>query len=125
MIERNIGEDFTINGVMFSVEPAHRCDGCEFKDVDCSQIADVLGRCKARRRKDGCDVVFVRKPAPDDMKMDVPEFKRIISDAMFRLSESMGMGVELRCKADARPSMTERKFGLYNFHVIVGNNENK
>lgn len=125
MIERNIGEDFTINGVMFSVEPAHRCDGCEFKDTDCSQIADVLGRCKARRRKDGCDVVFVRKPAPDDVKMDMPEFKRIISDAMFRLSESMGMGVELRCHVDTRPSMGERKFGLYNFHVIIGNEDKK
>lgn len=123
MIEREIGDTFCINGVDFIVEPSHRCDGCEFKDVDCSQIADVLGRCKARRRKDGCDVVFVRKPAPDDAKMDMVEFKRIISDAMFRLSESMGMGVELRCHVDTRPSMGERKFGLYNFYVKIGNED--
>lgn len=123
MIEREVGDTFYINGAGFIVEPSHRCDGCEFKDVDCSQIADVLGRCKARRRKDGCDVVFVRKPAPDDVKMDMIEFKRIISDAMFRLSESMGMGVELRCHVDTRPSMGERKFGLYNFHVIIGNED--
>lgn len=125
MIERNIGEDFTINGVMFSVEPAHRCDGCEFKDTDCSQIVDILGKCKARLRKDRHDVVFVRKPMASDGRMDIVEFKRIISDAMFRLSESMGMGVELRCHVDTRPSMGERKFGLYNFHVIIGNEDKK
>lgn len=123
MIEREIGDKFTINGVPFVVRGADRCDGCEFRDVDCSQISDVLGRCKARRRKDGCDVVFARKPAPDNAKMDMVEFKRIISDAMFRFSESMGMGVELRCHVDTRPSMGERKFGLYNFYVKIGNED--
>lgn len=125
MIERELGEKFTINGVPFVVKGADRCDGCEFKDVDCSQIADVLGRCWGRRRKDRQDIVFVKNEQPDMTPMTLEELRDIVSAAMFRFSETNGMGIELRCKADARPSMTERKFGLYNFHVIVGNNENK
>ena len=61
----------------------------------------------------------------DDAGAEGARTDRMSCLAMFRFSETNGMGIELRCKADARPSMTERKFGLYNFHVIVGNNENK
>ena len=125
MIERETGDKFTINGVPFVVRGADRCGGCEFRDVDCSQISNVLGRCWSRRRKDRQDVVFAKDEQPDTAPMTLAELKDIVSQAMFRFSETNGMGIELRCKADARPSMTERKFGLYNFHVIVGNNENK
>lgn len=69
--------------------------------------------------------MFAKDEQPDTAPMTLAELKSIVSQAMFRFSETNGMGIELRCKADARPSMTERKFGLYNFHVIVGNNENK
>ena len=91
MIEHNIGDTLTINGITYDVKAPYKCVSCAFKDVDCSELADLIGECDAARRRRKDDIVFVERK-DDDRPMYLPEFKKI--------------GAELN---------------IYNFKVLTGN----
>ena len=117
--EYNIGDTLTIGGVTYEVEAPNKCDSCAFKDMDCSELHDIIGKCDAARRRRKDDIVFV-ECKDDDRPMYLPEFRKLISEAMYRFAESNCTGIELRCRIDLRPSLQGAEFNMYNFNVIIG-----
>lgn len=117
--EYNIGDTLTINGITYEVKAPVKCDSCAFRDVDCSELAELIGECDAARRRCKDDIVFVERK-DDERPMYLSEFKKIISEAMYRFAESNCTGIELRCRIDLRPSLQGAEFSMYNFNVIIG-----
>lgn len=117
--EYNIGDTITIGGVTYEVEAPSKCDSCAFKDMDCSEMRIIIGECDGRARKCKDDIVFVERK-DEDRPMFLTEFRKLISEAMYRFAESNCTGIELRCRVDLRPSLQGAEFNMYNFNVIIG-----
>ena len=117
--EYNIGDTLTINGITYEVKAPVKCDSCAFKDMDCLELHDIIGECDGSQRKCKDDIVFVEQ-RDGNRPMYLPEFKKIISEAMYRFAESNCTGIELRCRIDLRPSLQGAEFSMYNFNVIIG-----
>ena len=119
MTEHNIGDTLAINGITSEVKAPVKCASCAFKDVDCSELAELIGECDATRRRCKDDIVFVERK-DDERPMYFPEFRKLISEAMYRFAESNCTGIELKCRIDLRPSLQGAEFSMYNFNVIIG-----
>ena len=117
--EYNIGDTLTIGGVTYDVKAPDKCASCVFRGVDCSELHDIIGECDGTRRRCKDDIVFVERK-DDERPMYLPEFRKLISEAMYRFAESNCTGIELRCRIDLRPSLQGAEFNMYNFNVIIG-----
>ena len=117
--EYNIGDTLTIGGVTYEVKAPNKCDSCAFKDMDCSELHDIIGECDGSQRKCKDDIVFVER-RDGNRPMYLPEFKRLISETMYRFAESNTMDVGLKCIVNMRPSMRGAEMNMYNFKVLTG-----
>ena len=120
MTEHNIGDTLTLNGITYEVKAPDKCASCAFKDVDCSELADLIGECDGTRRRCKDDIVFVERK-DDDRPMYLPEFKKMISEVMYRFAESNATDVGLKCIVNMSPSMRGAELNIYNFKVLTGN----
>lgn len=117
--EYNIGDTLTIGGVTYEVEAPNKCDSCAFKDMDCSEMRIIIGECDGSQRKCKDDIIFVEQ-RDGDRPMYLPEFRRLISEIMYRFAESNTMDVGLKCIVNMRPSMRGAEMNMYNFKVLTG-----
>ena len=103
----------------YEVKAPNQCDSCAFKDMDCSELHDIIGECDGSQRKCKDDIVFVER-RDGNRPMYLPEFKRLISETMYRFAESNTMDVGLKCIVNMRPSMRGAEMNMYNFKVLTG-----
>ena len=112
--EYNIGDTLTIGGVTYDVKAPDKCASCVFRGVDCSELHDIIGECDGTRRRCKDDIVFVERK-DDERPMYLPEFKKMISEVMYRFAESNATDVGLKCIVNGA------ELNIYNFKVLTGN----